>query len=310
MRRKRIFLASILMSFMFILTSCTMNVGNKSQKETFEIYFFNATDNSLSVEKFFLAEKAYASHEELVEKLVERIIKGPETPSLQGSMPVNLQVLESNLKEKIAYINFNHTYRTLKLEEQIMVRTSLVYTLTELEFVESVQILVEGEALTNNSAIKIEPIKRNDILVSYLEPNPPTNIQTITLYFAKENDDKLYPETRDIVVNNSIPTERYVIEQLIKGPTTPGLIRTLPENTKINDVKTQERVCQVDISYDLNAKPLSPVSEKLLTYSIVNSLTEMIQIDKVVFLMDGKKQTELNTSVDFRRDESLIGENQ
>lgn len=288
-----------------LLSACTKTL--KPQEDRVLVaYFFDKNENRLITEETTLPKDIYSNQETLMKAMIERVLEGPDTANLQTIMPQHLKIIDSTLKEHTAYINFDQSYKDLKLAEQIVVRASLVYSLTEIETIQNVEFMVNGEVLTNNSQVKIGPMTRANVLVGVPNPNPQTNTQTITLYFAKQNSNKLYAETREIQVNNTIPIERYIVEQLVKGPTRADLIRTLPENTKINDVSQQERVCQVDISYDLSNKIVASINEKLLIYSIVNSITDNTQIEKVVFLMDGKKQTDLSTSLDFRRDESLI----
>lgn len=295
-----------------ILTGCQWNGNLKENQELLNIYFFNTADNTLVVEKVKVALEENAPSETKMSAVIDALNKGPHSSSLQGNVPTDLKIKDISLKDQVAFINFNSQYFTLPIGDQIMIRASLVWSLTDLEFITGVEFFVENEPLTNQSNDKIGPINRNNILFSALDPNPPTNIQTITLYFTDINYSGLYKEQRDIQVNNNVPIERYIIEELIKGPVTEGLISALPPGTKLNEVKTQENVCQVDLSYD---KALAaPKNEKLLVYAVVNSLTETSPIKKVSFLKDGKKQTDTVTGIDFNtlfeRDEELIISNE
>ena len=115
-------------------------------------------------------------------------------------------------------------------------------------------------------------------------------------------------------MNNNTPIEEYIMAELIKGPTTEGLVRILPADTKVTDIKTQDGVCQIDLSYDLQVTHADNLIDKnLIIYSIVNSLTDISRIQKVLFLKEGKKQTEFNIATQsggvFERNEEFILQN-
>lgn len=290
------------------LVACQFQSGISDKEDVLHIYFFNIAQNNWHVEEIKVDLEDNAPGESKMYAVVDALAKGPESSSLQGNVPSELKVKDMKLKDKVAFINFTSEYKELSIADQMMIRASLVYSLTELDFVTGIEFLVENEPLTKSDGEKVGRLKRENILVSALDPSPQNITQIITLYFAKPNSDKLYAEKREIRVNENVLLERYVMEELIKGPTTEGLISPLQPGTKLNDIKTQENVSQVDLSYD--KAMTSPIGEKLLVYSIVNSLTELPHIKKVSFLKDGKKQTDVTALIDFNtlfeRDESLI----
>lgn len=298
---------------MGVLVGCLGKQGTKTYEEKILLYFYSHPEDTLVAEEVAIKIVPNMTQEQLMAEVMTALYKGPQNTSLQGVQPLK-PVIQGDpvLKEQTAYVTFDSSYERLTVEEQITARASIVFSLTELDFIQGVEFFVEGEALTKANGDKVGPIKRVDLLISPLNPSPPTSKQVITLYFANPQDHKLYPELREIDVNNNKPIERYVMEELIKGPITPGLVATLPSDAKINnDIKTQDGVCQVDLSYDLKAVQVAtPLSEKLMVYSVVNSLTEIRKIQKVGFLMEGKKPTDISTSIDFsqlfERDESLI----
>ena len=183
-----------------------------------------------------------------------------------------------------------------------------------LDFIDKVEFFVADLPLVNSKGDKIDAVERKDILINALNPKPPTSTQTITLYFPSLEDQKLHKELREIRVNNNTPVEEYVMAELIKGPTTDGLVRILPADTKVSDIKTQDGVCQIDLSYDLQVTHTENLIDKnLIIYSIVNSLTDLSRIQKVLFLKEGKKQTEFNIATQsggvFERNEAFILQN-
>ena len=90
------------------------------------------------------------------------------------------------------------------------------------------------------------------------------------------------------------------MEQLIAGPESKDLFPTVPPETKIRDVKVVDGICYVDLSMEFVTKHGGGSSGEAFTiYSIVNSLTELSNINKVQFLIEGEKLDEYKGDFDF-----------
>ena len=61
----------------------------------------------------------------------------------------------------------------------------------------------------------------------------PTNYEILTLYFMSADGTRLDYEIREVEVNPNQPIERFIIEQLIKGPENGELKGVIPTDTKI-----------------------------------------------------------------------------
>ena len=117
----------------------------------------------------------------------------------------------------------------------------------------------------------------------------------IHLYFANEDGSKLKLEVRHIPVSEAKKSVNHlasiVVNELIKGPTKKGLKPTIPEGTKLikDNVPIKDGVATVNLSKDFVDKhPGGKDAERLTIYSIVNSLTEIKDIQEVKFLINGK----------------------
>jgi germination protein M len=91
------------------------------------------------------------------------------------------------------------------------------------------------------------------------------------------------------------------LEQLIAGPKEEDHYATIPPETKIMDVTTtSDGVCYVNLSQEFVTKHSGGSTGELLTiYSIVNSLSEMENVEKVQFLIEGEKVEAFKGHVDF-----------
>lgn len=126
--------------------------------------------------------------------------------------------------------------------------------------------------------------------------------QTIVSLYFKSGED-LVPEARLIdvkeLVNN--PYEE-ILNMLIEGPKNANLEKTIPDGTKINKIEKQEDILIIDFSEEfiLNHKG-GEKEEKITINSIVNTITELTEINGIKILIKGEenksftdKQVEFN----------------
>ncbi|MCX8129063.1 MAG: GerMN domain-containing protein [Clostridia bacterium] len=141
----------------------------------------------------------------------------------------------------------------------------------------------------------------------------------IRLYFANAENKKLKLEIRYIPMSEAKKSvsnlANVIVTELINGPSKDsGLKATVPKEAKLASkvkVDTETATATVDFNNDFISKhPGGKDAERLTIYSIVNSLTELKEIQKVRFTINGKKTKEFKGNfqfdVPFPRTESLI----
>lgn len=130
----------------------------------------------------------------------------------------------------------------------------------------------------------------------------------VKLYFADAQSMQVVPEERLIAGQ---PTPELLINELIKGPTSPKLWATLPPSTRLIDVEIEERTAVVNLSQEaMDNHSGGSAAELMLVYSVVATLTDLPQIDDVQFLIEGKVYESIwghmDTTVPIQPDESFI----
>ena len=130
----------------------------------------------------------------------------------------------------------------------------------------------------------------------------------IHLYFAEETGGKLRLEVRYIPLTeakkspSSLATR--IVNELIKGPSKDASLKaTIPKDTKqmsMVSIDTASGIATVNLSPQfIENHPGGMEAERLTIYSIVNSLTEMKEISKVNFLIDGEKKSQYKGNFQF-----------
>lgn len=145
-----------------------------------------------------------------------------------------------------------------------------------------------------------------------VDPTPPTDVKVeLTLYFPDSDAMYLEPEVREVAQGNA-PLPDLVIQELVKGPTTEGLGISIPKESRlVSSVKVEGGVAYVNFNKEFQSKHWGGSTGEIMTiFSIVNSLTELEDIDSVVFLVEGERLESLAGHMDLtgpvERDENII----
>ncbi|MGI6163422.1 MAG: GerMN domain-containing protein [Bacillota bacterium] len=121
-------------------------------KRTVEVTLYFSDDQAMEV----LPEKRTVELTEdeaqmPVEKIaVLELLKGPKDANLRKTMPPEAELLSIEVKDGVAILDFSQEFQTKHWggsAGETMTIDSLVYTLTEIEGIDKVQVLIEGKAI-------------------------------------------------------------------------------------------------------------------------------------------------------------------
>ena len=170
-----------------------------------------------------------------------------------------------------------------------------------MEMVDTVELTVEGRPLRNQQGEKIGVMNRENVRIDGDVPAETTEYAILKLYFTNADGTDFQIEDRVVEVNANQAREKTILEQLIAGPLEKGYYPTVPADTKIRDVTTtKDGICYVNLSQDFLTKTATVnINDVVTVYSIVNSLCELEEVDKVQFLMEGEKIEDYKGVLDF-----------
>ena len=130
----------------------------------------------------------------------------------------------------------------------------------------------------------------------------------ISLYYTNIETNTLMPEARVIDVKMLLENPyKSLVEFLLEKPKNEKLKSALPENTKVNDAKLEGDKIILDISKDFIENRQGNKDEiNLSIYAIVNTLTELNEVNSVKILIDGQENmqfdgTDINLNNEFYR---------
>ena len=116
----------------------------------------------------------------------------------------------------------------------------------------------------------------------------------VTLYFLSKDTKEITPEARlvdikDIITN---PYEN-LINLLIEEPKNEKNQKVIPDNTKLNKTYMEGDCITLDFSQEiLNYDKNDEKAKENMVNTIVNTLTELTEVNKVKILIDGNQSEE------------------
>ena len=113
---------------------------------------------------------------------------------------------------------------------------------------------------------------------------------SIRVYYPNEDGSRLIAVTKTIHPDQKTDKYTAAIQALMAGTSAKGQVNIIPKTAKLHSVHVHDGVASVDFSGELVKKFSGGSSgETMLVGSIVDTLTEFPDIQKVQILSDGKK---------------------
>lgn len=129
------------------------------------LYFGNEDASGVAPEE----RTVRRTNETMEELIIRELIKGPQT-GLNRSIPEGTRLLSVEVKDAIAYVNFSQEFQTNHWggsAGEMITLYSVINSLTELDYIDSVQFLVEGERIESLAGhwSTNEPMPRDESLI-------------------------------------------------------------------------------------------------------------------------------------------------
>lgn len=269
--------------FLLIASGC----GREEEPEgtAYEFFFLNREETRISPETKYLAESQ--TQEEKIRSFLELLELPPEDISLKASVGNFFRVLSWRVEEEQLNIDVDSSYLQMSLTTEILVRAALVRTMTQVEGITHVLVTVEGLPISDSMGNTVSAMTADNFVDNMGDEINALEQVTLQLYFAGEDGTRLVETKRTVVYNSNISMEKLVLENLIAGPDTDGAYPVLNEATKIINVTVKDGTCYVNLDETFLMQTYD-VSAEVVIYSLVNSLVELSNINRVQIAVDGR----------------------
>jgi spore germination protein GerM len=119
----------------------------------------------------------------------------------------------------------------------------------------------------------------------------------IALYFC-DQDGHLRVELRELTTTDNLPEA--ALRELIRGPATPELLPTIPEGTVLKSIVVTDGLAKADFNSELKTNHWGgSLGEMITVYSIVNTLTQFPEIERVQILIESQEVESLAGHLDL-----------
>ena len=288
MRSLRRFFSIIAAAFAaLIMSSCGHGEGDRT--DVYKIFFPEEGYASIiSEERTILPENS----SDMVSALLNELEKEPSDDKGIPSITSDIKPSRVDFKENGVQIDFPEAYLDMDRTREILVRASVVETLTQYDKVQRVSFLVNGEELKDSAGVVIGDMTADSFINNTgveLNSYERTNV---TLYFTDIGGSALKTYDEDLVYNTNMAIEKFALETLIGGPQAVNeqeAFPTLSPDTKLLQVTVKDRIAYANFDTSVKEEPYS-VDEETALYSIVNTLTSLPGIDKVQISIEGSTE--------------------
>ena len=251
-----------------------------------EIYYSNASCSRL-ISKIYTPQ-----HEQTVELARELYAKMQEG-GYEDTIPAvaaDITISDISLSGNTMSIALQGPWDTMRAPNRMLFLAAVTRTLTQLKDVDGILFTMNGEALTDESG-NMMGVLRSASFVDNAVDNPEDYREAvIALYFANEAMDGLVKVERTVVYRSSSSMERIVVEQLLRGPEDSGAKASLPNTASLLSINVRDGVCYVNFDSKFITEVLGSY-DYVPVYSVVNSLTELPNVDKVQISINGSSET-------------------
>lgn len=291
-RVKKYVLTGMLLMLLAVLTGCGTREPETGKK--ISVYYVNTAETKVEVHDQYLNTK---TPEEQLEETMTFLSTTPEKLEYKQPFDMGFQVLDYEVEDGKLVINVDKAYSELSVTTEVLVRAAVVRTLTQLSNVKYVTITVEGSQLYDNAGELVGWMNAEQFINNDGNEINTYELVKVKLYFANADGDKLIAAYREKHYSTNTPLERFVVEELIAGPSgqIEGLYPVINPETKIINILTKDGICYVNLDSSF-LTVVNNVSTEVAVYSIVNSLVELDNINKVQILVNGEVPSTFSNS--------------
>lgn len=264
-------------------------------KEIDTIYLLDSYDKisrtEISVNKDDEIEKV----KELMEGLTINGRKQDKIPDgFKGLLPIGTKVIDASLKEGILRINLSKEFNNIKINMEEKAIEAITYTLTSIEGVDKIEILVEGkklEYLPNSKKQLPKYLDKKYGINKEYELTTLEDIDSYTVYYVMNYNEMIYYTPVTKYVNKQGEDKvKIIIDELASNLAyQSNLMSYLDNNIKLLDYEIVDNTIKLDFNEAILSDITSGKILEEVKYTIGLSLCDELNVKKVIFMVDDQK---------------------
>lgn len=301
-----LFLVFVLLSTSVFFVGCdestTQIIGDSKEivleENEYQIYYINENKNALKSKIVKYEDNMSVS--DMAVTFIDEINESMKKEMKDDSMRIKLNGV--TISNGIVTLDLNREYSDLPNVIRILLRASMVMSLTQIKEISYVSITINGQTLKDETGNAINMMKAEDF-INFKDDFPYTKKEVkLILYLADESGQMLKKKEIETYYDYSVSYEKFIINELMKASLEVkkdnGYKAVLPKELVVDMVYTKDGVCYVDFDESIT-KTVRTVSTELMLYSIVNSLSELSYVTNIQFSVEGEGEMKLYNEYDI-----------
>ncbi|MBE6933211.1 MAG: hypothetical protein E7464_07530 [Ruminococcaceae bacterium] len=300
-------LLCLFLAMLLMLSGC-MGQSPAKTEDGVLFYYRNADEKAYFSETGIMAaeNRTIRWEQQSIAGLMEVYLQGPISPGLSSPFPKGLRLLETRILPGEITLIFDDSLSSLSAVGLRVAAGCIARTLWEYSGYETVILQAESQLLDGEEQLVLRPAEFVLSDNSAGQPNAP-----VRLYFADPQGRFLMEEQRSKPADIAMSQQEYILRSLITGPQSESLSPTIPRGTMLLSVSVQDGACLVDFSAEFRQnRPEQELQERMTIFSVVNSLTQLEEIETVEILVEGspvERYLYLDLAQPLTEDSRLIG---
>lgn len=252
---------------------------------TDKIYLLNK-DNLLVRAEVFIEGK---SKEEKIKNIINYLtITNEKIPSgLNGYIPKKTKLKNINLDENVVYLNFSKDFLNHQKSKRNIIITGLVYSILEVENIESVIIQVEDDYLKDYKF----PLNKNIGINNKYLLNSRKDLNRVVIYYLDNINEKNYYVPVTKYLNDKRDKIEVVIDELKNSTDSDNLISYVNNKLELIDYKEESDVLflnfndyLLDNNEEINKDILNSIAYSAFSNYDVNMVMFEVNNEKVNYI--------------------------
>lgn len=294
----------------------------KTNQEAYLLYYVSdACGDLIQPEKCTISDLEQG-REPTPMQLIDALLDGPVSSKLRSPFPSDLRVFSAVLADGILSVNFSAAYAELKPFERRLADCCLTRTVSALDGVYAVSVLLDGKSLPDAEEMTVSDFITDS---AFFESHD----MTLRLFYPNPDLASFATEHRACTVYGDSSAPELVVRVLTEDIFHHCLEGTSFPDKPFHTVSVSSDIAYVDLSaafltfeffqdedsssdtaslYDDSDLSMNEQLGALYLQSMIYSLTELDGITEVVFLFDGRSvdtYAELDLSSPIGRDASI-----
>ena len=301
MYKKNIIISSIILLLIIVLSIIPNNKHNKIEQKisyvnyelkTQEVYLLD-NNNYLNRVTIPLSTTKEELATELIEILTCNSKSSDKIPNgFKCILNSNTKINSISIKDNIIKLDFNKYLLDTSKELEEKTIESIIYTLTNIDNINTIIIYIDGNILTKlpqNNIIIPSILSRDFGINKKYKLNSTKNINKTTIYYINKLYDKNYYTPITLVNNDTRDKIEIIIDELSNKFTSSNFNSYLNNNTKVLNSYIKDNTMHINFNENiLSGLDNNDILEEVI-YTISLSINDNYDIKNVFFDVNNKE---------------------